>query len=249
MPRRRTSTTDDPVARITPGVFYGADAAALPRGPQALPRADVLASQRERLLAAMAELLAAEGYAKVKIGTLASRAKLSRTAFYECFRSKEACAFAAYDRFIEVFLGAMAEQASRATDITELISAMLDGYFATLERDLVATRAFLLEFDALGPEARTRRRIALRGIAAYVRQMHEEFRASDPTLAPPFSDDVYMGIVYVARSLACDALDEHDRPELTAIGKTLAPWLLTMFQPSASIGAPRAVAEAVRVAR
>jgi AcrR family transcriptional regulator len=247
MPRRRTAT-DDHAAFITPGVFFGASVA-LPRGPQALPRADVLAAQRERLMAAMAELLAAGGYAQVKIGTLAARAKLSRTAFYECFHSKEACAFAAYDRFIEVFLGAMAEQAGRARDIAGLIDAMLDGYFSTLERDLVATRAFLLEFDALGPEARNRRRIALRAIAAYVRQMHEEFRAADPTLAPPFSEEVYLGIVYVARSLACDALDEHDRPELTAIGKTLAPWLLTMFQPSASVAGPQPVATAVRLAR
>ena len=247
MPRRRT-VTDDHAAFITPGVFFGATVA-LPRGPQALPRADVLAAQRERLMAAMAELLAAGGYGQVKIGTLASRAKLSRTAFYECFHSKEACAFAAYDRFIEVFLGAMAEQAGRARDIAGLIDAMLDGYFSTLERDLVATRAFLLEFDALGPEARNRRRMALRAIAAYVRQMHEEFRAADPTLAAPFSDEVYLGIVYVARSLACDALDEHDRPELTAIGKTLAPWLLTMFQPSASVSGPQPVAAAVHLAR
>src|SRR5207245_755876 len=123
---RRTTATDDHAAFITPGVFFGA-AVALPRGPQALPRADVLAAQRERLMAAMAELLAAGGYAQVKIGTLAARAKLSRTAFYECFHSKEACAFAAYDRFIEVFLGAMAEQAGRATDIAGLIDAMLDG--------------------------------------------------------------------------------------------------------------------------
>jgi len=215
---------------------------ALPRGPQALPRADVLAEQRERMMAAITELVAAGGYAGVTIGALASRAKVSRTAFYECFPSKEGCAFAAYDRFIEVFLGAMAEQAGRAVDISELIGAMLDGYFSTLERDVVATRAFLVEFDALGPPARERRRVALRSIAMYVRQMHEEFRASDPTLAPPFADEVYLGIVYVARQLACDALDEQRRPNLRAIGDTLAPWLLTAFRPSvAAPPAPRLV--------
>src|ERR1700726_4402734 len=79
---RRSATAADSAAQITPGVFFGASVA-LPRGPQALPRADVLAAQRERLMAAMAELLAEAGYAQVKIGTLASRAKLSRPAFYE----------------------------------------------------------------------------------------------------------------------------------------------------------------------
>jgi AcrR family transcriptional regulator len=229
----------DRAPRITPGVFFGA-AVALPRGPQALPRADVLAAQRERLMAAITELIAAGGYAQVTIGALASRAKVSRTAFYECFESKEACAFAAYERFIEVFLGAIAEQASRAEDIAGLIGAMLDGYFSTLERDLVATRAFLLEFDALGPEARERRRAALRGIGAYVRGTHEQFRAADPTLAPPFADEVYVGIIYVVRQLACDALDE--QRALTAIADVLAPWLLAIFRPAAALPAPRLAA-------
>src|SRR2546423_1118859 len=208
---------EDSTPRIPPGVFFGAPVA-LPRGPQALPRADVLAEQHERLIAAMTELIAAGGYARVTIGALARRAKVSRTAFYACFANKAACAFAAYDRFIEVLLGALAERAGQPVDIDEVIGAIADGYFAMLEQDLVAARAFLIEFDALGPQARERRRVALRGIAGYLRQMHDQFRAGDPTLAPLFADEVYLGIVYMARQLACDALDEEPKPNLRAIG-------------------------------
>jgi AcrR family transcriptional regulator len=222
--------SEDSVPRVTPGVFFG-EAVALPRGPQALPRADVLAQQRERLMAAMTELIAAGGYPRVTIGALAGRARVSRTAFYACFADKEECAFAAYDRFIESLLAAVAARASKATDMAGVIGVMLDGYFSTLERDLVATRAFLVEFDALGPGARERRRSALRGIAAYLRRMHGEFRATDPTLAPLFADEVYLGIVYIARQLACDALDEHQRPALRAIAATLAPWLARVYRP------------------
>lgn len=224
--------TEDPVPRVTPGVFFG-EAVALPRGPQALPRADVLAQQRERLMAAMTELIAAGGYPRVTIGALAARARVSRTAFYACFAHKQECAFAAYDRFIEALLAALAARASEAADMASVIEVLLDGYFSTLERDLVATRAFLVEFDALGPGARERRRAALRGIAAYLRRMHDEFRASDPTLAPVFAEEVYLGIVYIARQLACDALDEQARPALRAIGATLAPWLLSVYRPLA----------------
>jgi AcrR family transcriptional regulator len=194
----------------------------------------VLAEQRERLLAAMTELIAAGGYGGVRIGALASRAKVSRTAFYECFANKEACAFAAYDRFIETLLRALAERAGEVEDIADLIRVMLDGYFSSLEKDLVVTRAFLVEFDGIGPKARERRSGALRTIAAYVRQMHEEFQASDPTLAPPFADDIYLGIVYIARQLACEALDAHAHPDLRAIGEMLAPWLLSTFRPGAA---------------
>ncbi len=221
-------TTKHSVPGITPGVFFG-PAAALPRGPYALPRADVLAEQRERLMAAVTELIAAGGYGGVTIGALASRAKVSRSAFYQCFENKEACAFAAYDRFIEVLLGALAEGAGQAANIDEMIVQMLDGYFSTLERDLVATRAFLVEFDALGPPARECRRAALRSIAGYVRLTHGKFTASDPTLAAVFDEEIYLGIVYIARQLACDALDEQLTPDLRAIGHTVAPWLSSAF--------------------
>jgi AcrR family transcriptional regulator len=225
------SPAEAPIPRVTAGVFFGSPVA-LPRGPHALPPADVVAEQRERLMAAITELIAAGGYTRVTIGALAGRAKISRTAFYRCFPSKEACAFAAYDRFIEVLLGALAQRAGEAVDdLADRISATADAYFSMLEQDPVVARAFLVEFDALGPQARERRRVALRSIAGYLRHQHEEFRASDRTLAPLFADEMYLGIVYIARQLACDALDEQPRPNLRAIGEILATWLLPLYRP------------------
>lgn len=223
----------DHIPSVIPGVFFDASDAALPRGPQALPRDDVRAEQRERLMAALTELIAAGGYSSATIGALATRAKVSRSAFYACFPDKRACALAAYRRFIEVFLAEMSRRAALATDIPELIAAMLDGYLSTLGRDLVATRAFLVEFDALGNEAREQRRAAVRGIAAYVRRTHEQFRTADPALSPPFAAEVYQGIVYMVRQLTVDALDEHPSPDLSAIGDGLAPWLLAAFRTGA----------------
>lgn len=233
----RRQATEHPLARITPGVFFGARVA-LPRGPHALPRADVLAEQRERLMAAMTELLAAGGYAGVTIGALASRSKVSRTAFYECFTGKQACAFAAYERFIEALLAALGQRATERVDPDELIGLMLDGYFSMLQRDLVATRAFLVGFDAVGPTARERRRVALRGIGRYLRDMHSQAHAADPAIAPPFAEDVYVGIAHMARQLVCDALDAEPEPDLQAIGAILAPWLQSVYRPAAAAPAP-----------
>jgi AcrR family transcriptional regulator len=234
-------SAEAPVARVTAGVFFGSPVA-LPRGPHALPPADVVAEQRERLMAAITELIAAGGYPRVTIGALAGRAKISRTAFYRCFPSKEACAFAAYDRFIEVLLGALARRAGEVVDdLAQLLSAVADAYFSMLEQDLVVARAFLVEFDALGPKARERRRVALRSIASYLRHQHEEFSASDATLAPLFADEMYLGIVYIARQLACDALDERPRPNLRAIGEILAAWLLPLYRPGEAALSARGV--------
>jgi hypothetical protein len=63
-------------------------------------------------------------------------------------------------------------------------------------------------------------------------------------LAPPFADEVYVGIIYVVRQLACDALDE--QRALTAIADVLAPWLLAIFRPAAALPAPRLAAAAPR---
>jgi AcrR family transcriptional regulator len=243
---------EDAVPRVTPGVFFGG-AAVLPRGPHALPREAVLAEQRERLMAAVTELIAAGGYARVKIGSLAGRAKISRTAFYECFPSKEACAYAAYERFTEVLLRNLAEgaaeaQRGEALDMADVLLSIQYAYFGALEQDLVATRAFLVEFDALTLEARERRRVAIKGIAAYLRQIHAELSESDPTLAPVFAENVYLGLTYMIRQRACDALDEHPRPNLRAIADRLTPWLLTAYRPGAAPAELAALAVSPRMA-
>src|SRR3989442_12855138 len=80
---------------------------ALPRRPHRLTRTEVAASQRTRLMAAFTELLAERGYAAVTIGELASRAGVSRAAFYEHFADKQACLLAAYDHFAARVVTAM----------------------------------------------------------------------------------------------------------------------------------------------
>jgi AcrR family transcriptional regulator len=221
------------VRSVRPGLLFG-EPVALPRGPHALGREAILTAQRERLLAAMTELMAAHGYAGVTIGAIVARSKVSRSAFYESFADKQACAFAAYDRFIEVLLAALAARVEAADTYAEQITGMLDAYFATLQDDPVVARAFLVEMDALGTQARGRRRVAMRGIARFLREQHEQSYASGVSLASPFAEDVYVAIVYAARQLACDALDEQPAPNLRDIGEALVPWLLATFQPRAA---------------
>jgi AcrR family transcriptional regulator len=220
------------VRRVRAGLLFRAPVP-LPRGPHGLGRDAILSEQRERLLAATTELMAARGYANVTIGAIVARSKVSRSAFYESFADKQACAFAAYDRFIEVLLDSIATRAEAADTYAEQITGMLDAYFAILQDDPVAARAFLVEMDALGTEARGRRRTAMRGIAHFLRSQHKQSYASGLSLTPPFAEDVYVAIVYAARQLACDALDEQPSPNLRDIGDALVPWLLATFQPSA----------------
>jgi AcrR family transcriptional regulator len=226
--------------RISPGVFFG-EVAVLPRGRHKLSREEVRAVQRERLMAAMTELMAARGYQHVSIGDVASRAGVSRSAFYDCFSRKEDCAFSAYDRFIEVLLSAIAERTASCGDWDSFIVGLLDGYVSTLVQDLVVARAFQIEMDAVGPEARRRRRDALKRFATFIRQQQERFSGDDPTLRP-LPEATYLGAVYAARQVACDALDQDAIPELIALVPRLSGWMAASFRAaddvSAESGAP-----------
>src|SRR5579875_630056 len=69
----------------------------LPRGRHRLSRDEVLASQRGRMLAGVAEAVAEKGYNRVSVADVISRAGVSRETFYEQFTDKEDCFLRALD--------------------------------------------------------------------------------------------------------------------------------------------------------
>ena len=69
----------------------------LPRGDQNVSRSFVVHSQRERILDAVANLTAADGYAALKVEDIAVEAALSLNAFYEHFEDMEDAFLVAYE--------------------------------------------------------------------------------------------------------------------------------------------------------
>lgn len=218
-----------PIAPVRDGVFFTLPPP-LPRGRHKLPREQVTGAQRERLLAAMTELLAAYGYRGFGPGDVAKRAGVSLAAFYECFENKDACVFAGYDRFIEVLLTRMTAVETAENDRAVLVKVVaLETYLETLRSDLVVARAFQVEIDALGPEARRRRRDSLKLFATFIRDLVA--RASPDGRPPPeLPWTAYIGVVYAARQLAVDALDEAPEPDLAALGEDVGIWLTDLFR-------------------
>jgi AcrR family transcriptional regulator len=130
----------------------------LPRGRHGLSREQVLASQRGRMLAAMAEAVAEKGYVRTAVADVIERAGVSRETFYEHFSDKEDCFLAAYDAGVEALLEAMddAVVGSRAGPEKRL-DRVLSAYFAGLAAEPAFARAFLIEVYAVGPRALERR--------------------------------------------------------------------------------------------
>lgn len=201
----------------------------LPRGPHGLSREQVAESQRARLLAAITRLVAERGFAALTIGEIAGEASVSRGAFYEHFDGKEDCLLAAYDLFASTLIGAMTLHVDDMTPWEEFIVTTLDGYLGTLEDDPVAARAFMVELDAAGERARTRRREAMQGFAALLASRHAEMRAQNPRLGalPPRA---YLAIVLGVRELVREALETDPAPHLRELGPDVLTWLTAMVE-------------------
>jgi hypothetical protein len=74
-----------------------------------------------------------------------------------------------------------------------------------------------------GPAARERHRESLKLFAAFIRE---------PDGRPPAELlwSAHIGVVYAARQLASDALDETSQPDLVRLGADLEIWLSDLFR-------------------
>jgi AcrR family transcriptional regulator len=216
------------VEPVRDGVFFTLPAA-LPRGRHSVAREQIVEAQRERLLAAVTELLAARGYRGFGVGDIANRAGVSLGTFYGCFESKDASVFAGYDRFIEVLLRRMIAVDVPDDDRPALVASLIGAYLETLQADLVVARAYQVEIDALGPPARARRREALTLFASYIRDRVAQ-GSPDGRAPAELPWTAYIGVVYAARQLASDVLDTAAEPDLPGLRRDLQGWLSDLFR-------------------
>jgi AcrR family transcriptional regulator len=153
----------------------------LPRGEQNVSRSFVVHSQRERILDAVANLTAAEGYAELKIEDIADRAAVSLKAFYEHFADKEDAFLVAY----EVGHGkslALVERAYAAESDWRLgVRAGISVLFEFLAAEPAFAHIALV--DALTATARTAERSNV-GVDAFARMLVPGLEEAAPRRSP-----------------------------------------------------------------
>jgi AcrR family transcriptional regulator len=162
------------------------DTHVLPRGRHAAPREVVWVSQRDRMLAAMADAVAEKGYAGTAVADVIAGAGVSRKTFYEQFANKEACFLAAYDAGVELLIEAI-DEAIR-TAVGGPLAAARAGtscYLEMLAANPALARTFLLEVYAAGPAALERHAAVHERFAEQLRAVHRDLRAELPGLEEP----------------------------------------------------------------
>lgn len=124
----------------------------LPPGSHGIPADVVARNQRERLVAAMAEVCAERGYAEASVAGVAKQAGVSSLTFYKQFAGKRDCMLAAHRQLLgrlleEVDRAREGEGSSEATKRAAIRTAL-----ALFAADPPSARLLTVEILAAGPE-------------------------------------------------------------------------------------------------
>ena len=135
----------------------------LPRGRHHLPREEVIRTQRERMMLAMAQAMAEKGYVATSVADVIKGAGVSRETFYQQFSSKLDCFMGTFDAVGELLFAHLNEviaNVDRSEPAHVRFERLFRAYIDTLASQPAFARVFTVEVYAAGPDA-MRRRAAL----------------------------------------------------------------------------------------
>jgi len=149
----------------------------------------VLASQRGRLLEAMAQRVAEQGYAATTVAHVIARAGVSRKTFYEHFADKRACFLAAWEVGNEILLDQVLAAGAAASDWRARLRAGADAFLEVLAAEPDFARSFMVEVLSVGEDALARRAEILERFADALAETHRQALAEGADLGevPPWA--------------------------------------------------------------
>jgi AcrR family transcriptional regulator len=175
----------------------------LPKGRHGLSRAFIASNQRERLLDAIANVVAEKGYAATRVADITEYAGVSRKTFYEQFTDKEDCFLAAYDAITALLMDRMARglAAVAAASWEVQVSALLGEFLRFLAAEPAFARMCIVEVLGSGPKGLARRDAAIEAFFPVVDQIPRAQPGADrwlSELTPMFVTGGILEVVYAA---------------------------------------------------
>jgi AcrR family transcriptional regulator len=184
----------------------------LPRGRHGLPRAFVVRSQRERLVAAVADVVSERGYSAMTVADVVERAGVSRRTFYEHFEDKEDALLQAYDVVVAQVFASLEAGYQREENWRDGVRAALTSFLENLAAEPALARMCMVEALAAGPRALARRDRAIRELA----ELYERGRPNAPHGVSPVVNEVIVAGLYEVVYTRILSGELEDLPELRA---------------------------------
>jgi AcrR family transcriptional regulator len=182
-------------------------------------------SQRERMLDAIAELVAKRGYRGTTIEHIVKRAGVARSTFYENFDNREACLLAAFDAAVEEtrhrILAATAGEREWPEQVRRGLLALIDSVVA----EPALARTCLVESMTAGPDALARYEAALQSFTPFFAR-GREFCEEGEALPETLEDSLVGGVVWmIHQRLLRGQIEEIAALLPTMLEFVLAPYL------------------------
>jgi AcrR family transcriptional regulator len=204
----------------------------LPRGRHKLPAAAVRASQRARIVRAMLECVARDGYEATTVPQVVATARVSRNAFYELFDDKADCFIAVCDQTSQELLAELLELTSAPT----WTAAMREGAYRYLlwwqERPTISS-AYLLSLPTVGDRALRQRERHYAAFRAMFVALGRRARAEQPQLAP-LSELVPRALVILFTELVAEEVRAGRTASLTGLADDVATLAIRLLADDAT---------------
>jgi AcrR family transcriptional regulator len=197
----------------------------MPPGRHLIPSDLVTQNQRERMLLAMAELVAERGYQKTTIELIAKTSRVALVTFYEQFSSKEECFLAAFDESVAAAKEVFTELLDPGEPWQEQISSGLEIFLEMVVKEQARAKLCIVEAQAAGTASLARYQSMLESVAPKLRE-GREFNPRSSRLPDGLEVAIAGGIVWlVHQRLIADDVDDLMTllPEVLQV--TLTPYI------------------------
>jgi len=185
--------------------------------------------QRDRIRAAMVELVAERGYEAVSVSEVARRAHVSTRTFYERCRSKQECLLDTHDWIIDGVAQRLDAVLIDGDSGADPIRAVLEAVVGLVARHPAEARFVYVDSCAAGLGVLERNRRAVDCFAALLGDLLRRRPDRDP-LPPPLVRGIVAGLFHVVRSFLIAGPGADLRAELPG----LHAWILALDAPEAA---------------
>ena len=199
--------------------------ARLPAGRHGLPHEFVERNQRERIITALVDTVAAKGYKDTTVSDITKAANVSRRTFYEHFGDKKECFVAAYEMIAKHILDSM----QAATEVFEEWPQKVRAALATMLRFLSAepevARVYAFESVAAGGDMAARHRESMQGLMDLLRAGRPAHGSDQPL--PEVTEETLVGgvVSLIIREIIAGRTEQLEDllPDLVEL--TLTPYI------------------------
>jgi AcrR family transcriptional regulator len=167
----------------------------LPSGRHGLPRDQVLANQRTRIIEAVADVSSVAGYGPMTVEDVIVTAGISRRSFYDLFGSKEQAFLAAFDDITGRLFAAIDVARDFSGGFAQRVESSLTALLEFLSEHPTYADLCLVQVMSAGPAAVERRNRALQRFACLIRTAAEQ-ELPQRTLPPAIVAEGIVGGIY-----------------------------------------------------